>query len=470
MGRRRTLLGIAFVLAALAGTVGGAATVLARGAQPTTVERIRYIGTHEYSRVLVDLSGPSAYHVEAVSPTGAGGPPDRLVIDFTDAKLGPEARPPLEVGDDVLRRIRTGQYRADTARIVLDLARNVEARVLVLSDPHRLVVDLKGKAPGEVTSLAAPKPDAAAPPPDGAQAVPRSTAPVAVAPAPTAPAALAPAPTAPLAPAPLAVAPPAPNAPLAAVPPARAGRASRRIEPAPEAAPALRVVIDPGHGGKDPGARGRGLTEKDVVLNVSKLLASRLRQDGIEVFLTRRDDRFLSLEQRTALANSQEADLFISVHANASSNTALHGVEVYYLNNTDNRGTLRLAAMENNLHWDPHDPKLAGEIPDLSYILSDLRQTYKVEESKQLAEQLQGAVVSRLGSEWDGVEDLGVKEGPFYVLVGAYMPCVLVEVSFLTNSVEGRRLASAKYQRALADGMYEGVRRYLSQAKLAKTL
>jgi hypothetical protein len=100
--------------------------------------------------------------------------------------------------------------------------------------------------------------------------------------------------------------------------------------------------------------------------------------------------------------------LFLSVHANASPNTALRGVEIYYLNNTDNRGTLRLAAMENNLHWDPHDPKLAGEIPDLSYILSDLRQTYKVEESKQLAEQLQGAVVSRLGAEWDGVEDLGV--------------------------------------------------------------
>ena len=158
------------------------------------------------------------------------------------------------------------------------------------------------------------------------------------------------------------------------------------------------------------------------------------------------------------------------MHANASSNTALRGVEIYYLNNTDNRGTLRLAAMENNLHWDPHDPKLAGEIPDLSYILSDLRQTYKVEESKQLAEQLQSSVVSRLGSEWEGVDDLGVKEGPFFVLVGAYMPCVLVEVSFLSNSVEGRLLGTMKYQRALADGMYEGVRRYLAQAKVAKTL
>jgi len=448
---RRALLLIAFVLAAIGGTVAPVSKALARGAQRAMVERIRYISTVSYSRVLVDLSGPVQYHVEAVNADGSAAPPDRLVIDFAEAKIGPEAREPLEVRDEVLRGIRTGQYSNDTARIVLDLARSVDARVFVLSDPHRLIVDLTGRAsaPGGTTVVQTAKPESTVAPVDGMQASARASAPL-------------------TSPSPVA-APPPPLAPPA--PPPRVGHTGRRVEPAPEAAHPLRVVIDPGHGGKDPGARGlRGLTEKDVVLNVSKLLASRLREDGIEVFLTRRDDRFLSLEQRTAFANSQAADLFISVHANASSNTALRGVEIYYLNNTDNRGTLRLAAMENNLHWDPHDPKLAGEIPDLSYILSDLRQTYKVEESKQLAEQLQSSVVSRLGTEWEGVDDLGVKEGPFYVLVGAYMPCVLVEVSFLSNSVEGRRLGTMKYQHALADGMYEGVRRYLAQAKVAKTL
>jgi N-acetylmuramoyl-L-alanine amidase len=207
-----------------------------------------------------------------------------------------------------------------------------------------------------------------------------------------------------------------------------------------------------------------------VVLAVSKLLAERLRADGIEVAMTRSDDRFLALEERTGFANAQGADLFISVHANASTNPGLRGVEIYYLNNTDNRGTLRLAAMENNLHWDPHDPKLQSAIPDLSYILSDLRQTYKVEESKQLAEQLQQAVVSRLGVDYERVDDLGVKEGPFYVLVGAYMPCVLVEVSFLTNSLDGTRLGTAEYRSALADGIHEGIRRYIAQTKLARTL
>jgi N-acetylmuramoyl-L-alanine amidase len=437
---RRAFACLAFLLTA----IPPSATVLARAGQPTTVERIRYVGTYEYSRVLIDLSGPVEYHLEAVSPDGISGPPDRLVIDFAQARIGPEAREALEVRDDVVRRIRTGQYTNETARIVLDLARNVQTRAFVLADPHRLVIDLRSKPQGEAAPLTA-KPAIAPTPVDRAQ-VSAATSP------------------------PTSSEPP-PSAPPAGVPPARGGRAGTRAERSPESARTFRVVIDPGHGGKDPGARGwRGLAEKDVVLNVSKLLAARLRGDGVEVFLTRRDDRFLSLEERTAIANAQGADLFLSVHANASSNTALRGVEIYYLNNTDNRGTLRLAAMENNLHWDPHDPKLAGEIPDLSYILSDLRQTYKVEESKQLAEQLQGAVVSRLGAEWEGVEDLGVKEGPFYVLVGAYMPCVLVEVSFLTNSLDGRRLGTAKYQRALAEGIYEGVRRYIAQTKIAKTL
>src|SRR5262249_6958856 len=151
-------------------------------------------------------------------------------------------------------------------------------------------------------------------------------------------------------------------------------------------------------------------------------------------------------------------------------NPGLRGVEVYYLNNTDNRGTLRLAAMENNLHWDPRNPKLQSAIPDLSYILSDLRQTYKVEESKQLAEQLQQSVLSRLATDCDRGEHRGVKEGLFYVLVGAYMPCVLVEVSFLTNPVDGARLGPSQYRRALAEGIHEGIRRYIAQAKLAKTL
>lgn len=432
-------------IAALAVTTAPAATPKAA----FVVERIRYVGTVSYSRVVVDLSGPAEYHVLPVSADGKSGPPNRLVVDVAAAKVGPEAREPLEIGDAVLRGIRTGQYTLDTARIVLDLARDVEARTFVLPDPYRLVIDLKGKAgalPSDdtrVTRIDTARAGTARPerPREPSVAASPSGAEPAVADA------------------------------REAVR-ARRGDARPAARAEPPAGPhGFKVVIDPGHGGKDPGAHGiHGVDEKDVVLAVSKLLASSLRADGIEVVLTRTDDRFLSLEERTGLANAQGADLFISIHANASTNPGLRGVEVYYLNNTDNRGTLRLAAMENNLRWDPRNPELQSAIPDLSYILSDLRQTYKVEESKQLAEELQQSVVSRLGADYDRVDDLGVKEGPFYVLVGAYMPCVLVEVSFLTNPVEGTRLGTSQYRRALAEGVYQGIRRYIAQTKLAKTL
>jgi N-acetylmuramoyl-L-alanine amidase len=417
------------------------ATALASA--PTLVERIRYIGTVSYSRVVVDLSGPAKYRMLSVLAEGTSGPADRLVVDVSGAKIGAEAREPLEVGDGMLRGIRTGQYTLDTARVVLDLAREVDAQAFVLPDPYRLVIDLRQKGRrqvgGETTIVRASGGRSGS---RSAESVDRSASPPATRsdrPAPELPAKAEP------------ITPPA-------------------VDEAKKA-PRLKVVIDPGHGGKDPGARGwRGVEEKDVVLAIAKLLAERLRADGIDVAMTRTDDRFLALEERTGFANAQGADLFISVHANASTNPALRGVEIYYLNNTDNRGTLRLAALENNLRWNPHDPKLQSAIPDLSYILSDLRQTYKVEESKQLAEELQHAVVSRLDGDYERVDDLGVKEGPFYVLVGAYMPCVLVEVSFLTNPLEGARLATEEYRSALADGIHQGIRRYIAQTRLAKTL
>ncbi len=433
---------------ALAGIVLGAGAGLAGDDHRTELERVRYIGAASYSRVVIDLSGPAQYRVMPVLPEGkTSGVPDRLVIDVVGTKVGAEAQEPLKIGDSLLRGIRTGQYTLDTARIVLDLASDADARAFTLPDPYRLIIDLKSK------SVAAAKPSdtsihrldtasAREAPREAASArseVARSKVPSSA-----------------------AIAGTAPGARPAAVPENRSAEAERR----------LKVVIDPGHGGKDPGASGvDGLQEKDLVLAVSKRLAALLRNEpNVDVVLTRSDDRFLSLEERTGFANAQGADLFVSVHANASTNPGLSGVEVYYLNNTDNRGTLRLAAMENNLHWDPHDPKLQSTIPDLSYILSDLRQTYKVEESKQLAEQLQSSVVAQLGERYDGVGDLGVKEGPFYVLVGAYMPCVLVEVSFLTNPLEGKRLGTQAYRDALADGIHQGIRRYLSQTRLAKTL
>lgn len=239
----------------------------------------------------------------------------------------------------------------------------------------------------------------------------------------------------------------------------RHAQIARIAPPGPTADPKT-VVIDPGHGGKDPGAQGAfGVPEKDVTLALAYLIKEKLEEGGgVRVVLTRKDDRYVSLEERTATANAQGAELFVSVHANASESDSLSGIETYTLNNTDDRATIRLAALENGL-------TLAGATPgeqDLAYILSDLVQTGKEDESTLLARAVQSELVRYLRGRWKSVSDLGVKKGPFYVLVGAYMPCVLVEVGFLTHPVEGPRMATHRYQRDIADGVAEGIRRFLA--------
>lgn len=227
-----------------------------------------------------------------------------------------------------------------------------------------------------------------------------------------------------------------------------------------------KIVLDPGHGGHDPGARGYAV-EKEVTLAIAKQLALLLREKlGADVVLTRAVDGTLPLAARTARANDEGADLFVSIHANASPRRGLHGIETYYLNNTHDRGTIRLAAMENGLSL----PSPARGRADLRYIVSDLVQAGKMEESVALATAVQRSLVRTLGARYGGVTDLGVKRGPFYVLVGAYMPCVLVETSFLTHPTEGRRLASRAYRDDVAEGIYVGVERFLADARRARTL
>jgi N-acetylmuramoyl-L-alanine amidase len=229
-----------------------------------------------------------------------------------------------------------------------------------------------------------------------------------------------------------------------------------------------KIVLDPGHGGHDPGARGYGV-EKDVTLAIAQRLAALLRERlGAEVVLTRRDDATLALADRTARANAEKADLFLSIHANADPHRRQHGVETYVLDNTTDHATARLAAMENGLGTDLL-PARAGA-RDLRYILSDLVQVGKMDESVALARAVQRALVRRLRTRYPGVADLGVKRGPFYVLVGAYMPCVLVETAFLTHPVEGRRLTQPAYQEAVAEGLYAGVRDFLADGARRRTL
>jgi len=239
-------------------------------------------------------------------------------------------------------------------------------------------------------------------------------------------------------------------------------------EPAPAAVARhdLKIVLDPGHGGTDPGAEGFAV-EKHVTLAITRRLARLLEQRlGATVVLTRSADRTLPLAARTARANREGADLFVSVHANASPGGRLHGVETYYLDPHGDHATLRLASMENGLDLLHPRTQKTG----LRYILSDLVQVGKMEESAALARTVQHALVRHLRERYGGVKDLGVKRGPFYVLVGAYMPCVLVETAFLTHPVEGRRLARDEYRTDVAEGLYDGIAGFVAQTRRARTL
>ena len=206
----------------------------------------------------------------------------------------------------------------------------------------------------------------------------------------------------------------------------------------------------------------RGLAEKDIVLSIAKRLAAKLKKIGVEVVLTRRKDVYIPLEERTAIANAENADLFVSLHINASSNRRLGGIESYYLNNTSDEAAIRLAARENGTS--------RKRVTDLQFILSDLIQTDKVEDSITLAHHLQSSLVGHMGKKYRKTKDLGVKKGLFYVLVGARMPAVLVELFFLTHRYEGRALGRGSFQDAIADALYWGIKEYQKSNQVVKNL
>jgi N-acetylmuramoyl-L-alanine amidase len=220
------------------------------------------------------------------------------------------------------------------------------------------------------------------------------------------------------------------------------------------------VMIDPGHGGYDPGTQSTaGVAEKDLALQIATRLKAALEAQGIRAELTRSTDVFISLAERTRIANSAGADLFVSIHLNSSPNPDTTGIEVYYLNNTTDRATIRLARMENG----GADGYGAPDASNLNYILTDLRQNYKASDAASLAKMIDAQTVADLDAGFGlDVNPLGAKMGPFYVLVGAHMPAVLVECGFMSNAAEADRLASAQYQDVMADAIATAVVHYFN--------
>jgi N-acetylmuramoyl-L-alanine amidase len=222
-----------------------------------------------------------------------------------------------------------------------------------------------------------------------------------------------------------------------------------------------RIVLDPGHGGHDPGARGNGISEAELVLDVAQRLRKLLeKQPGVEVAMTRDADVFIPLEERTAFANRQGADLFLSIHANASPNSRARGVETYYLNFASNPEAEAVAARENSAS--------ARSMHNLPDIVRAIALNNKIDESRDFAAMVQRSMVRRLAARNRQLRDLGVKQAPFVVLIGAGMPSVLAEISFITNKQEGQLLKTGAYRQQIAEALLDAVVRYQQSLKNAR--
>jgi len=319
--------------------------------------------------------------------------PDRIYVDLHGTYLDPSLKnKAIPIGDGILKKIRPGYFSPTTVRIVMDLERLDSFKVFGLKSPDRIVIDLYGK--GEVLTKK-----------DFNETVQEKVLPLTL--------------------------------------PEQLGLKVKR------------VVIDPGHGGKDSGAvGGTGLTEKEIVLDVSKRLKKKLESNfGWDVILTRDSDVFIPLEERIAIANAKKADLFISIHANASRRKEAKGVETYFLNLSSNSNAIEVAARENAVSL--------KNISDLQKILNELLLNSKINESSRLAGAVQKNLVETLNVTFTETKDLGVKPGPFYVLIGAKMPSILVEISFITNPHEETLLKSDDYREKINEGIFAGVKSYV---------
>ena len=369
-----------------------------------SVKDIRYWSTPNYTRVVVDLDSRVKYDYHLLKADPKVNKPRRFYLDLKNARVTSEIDLTITIKDDLLKRARAGQHTKDTVRVVLDMESIGQYKVFPLYDPFRIVVDVRryGRPEAKGTYRSALK-----------KRVPGKGIKKA-------------------------------RGPDSTVSLARQLGLNVR-----------RVVIDPGHGGRDPGTQARGgIREKDITLSIAKLLAKKLKKElGCEVFLTRNKDIYLPLERRTAIANMKKADLFISLHVNAHKNRRVRGLETYFLNIATDERAVMVAARENATS--------KKNISDLQVILNDLMLNTKIHESSRLAHQIQKGMMSRVVKKYRRVKDLGVKQAPFYVLIGAEMPSVLVEVGFLTNRTEKKRLLSKKYQEWVARGIGEGIKDYI---------
>ena len=390
-----------------------------------SIENVRYWESSRSVRVVVDMEGEPAF------TRGEVQDPPRVFVDIANSRVGASLRErALPVESVMLKNIRVGQYDQDTVRVVLDLVGLSNVTTFTLRDPDRLVIDVLGSSEPETRT-----PEAATPASDPEPEV-RTVA--------------------------------ARTAPRPELEPEASDVTDVAFAEASVLSPAqptengdhslirslglkvARVVIDPGHGGRDTGTIGpSGLTEKALVLDIAHRLKERIESElGAEVVLTRDDDAFVPLETRTAMANQAEADLFLSIHANSSSSRSIRGFETYFLNFATSNEASEIAARENAAS--------AQSISELQDLVSKILLRDKVDESREFASHIQRA----LATTPDFGRNRGVKQAPFVVLIGANMPSILAEVSFISNPDDERLLKEGDRRDQIAESLFEGVRSY----------
>ena len=382
---------------------GGAGDDIRRpSAKQLTVTGMRFWSNPNYTRLVIDLDGETTYAFNELKRDPSNKKPRRLYVDLDNARLEENQPRIIPIDDDLLLHARAGQHTPTSVRIVADRKSIQSYKVFSLRDPFRIVLDIRGGEKKE-------------PPPRLARTDPRTDK----------------------------------------IDPRKSTKdLARQLSLG-----VRRIVVDPGHGGKDYGAPGylKGVHEKNVTMQISKKLAAKLRKElGCEVILTRNSDRFLTLEERTAFANTKNADLFISIHTNANKDPRAYGISTYILNLASDEEARMVAAMENKTS--------TNNISDLETILFSLMHNTKIHESTRLAAYVQEATAKRLKRKGYGrIKSIGVKQAPFYVLLGAQMPAILIETSFISNPRECRRLINPKSQDRLCEGIVRGVQKYIRE-------
>jgi N-acetylmuramoyl-L-alanine amidase len=437
-----------------------------------TIKDIRRSVLPDAVRVIIELDREVPFHDERIPD------PLRVFVDLPGTRAIPALADHTiryELDADIVRQVRLGRHPNNTTRVVLDATDVSSYSVYPLYDPFRIVIDCVRTTAVNTNGSVPPRP------PTPQLLIARSLAPVwyrvlpkrspgatrlltsayatmlrdaNVEPASTTTAATTTATATMIDSPPVTTSTPAipPSAP-----PARNMNGgfsmSRQL-----GLGVSRIVIDAGHGGHDPGASGKGVEEAELVLDVALRLEKLLQKaPGVEVILTRRTDEFIPLQERTAIANREGADLFLSIHANASSNPQARGIETYFLNFANNLSAAAVAARENAASG-----QAMGALPDL---VKAIALNNKLDESRDFATHIQRMMFDRLRGTNSAIKDLGVKQAPFVVLIGAAMPSVLAEISFVTNPQEARLLKGTAYRQRIAEALFNAIRKYQTSLK-----